>query len=70
MSKKILTVSFISLISLLILIVMLMSTDFALGAGATTYPWPSWRHDLSNTAAAPDSGYPTNQYRPLVGISL
>jgi outer membrane protein assembly factor BamB len=28
-------------------------------AGATTYPWLSWRHDLQNTGAAPDSGYPT-----------
>ncbi len=25
----------------------------------TNDPWPSWRHDLLNTAAAPDSGYPT-----------
>jgi outer membrane protein assembly factor BamB len=23
------------------------------------YGWPSWRHDLQNTGAAPDSGYPT-----------
>jgi outer membrane protein assembly factor BamB len=28
-------------------------------AEATDYPWPSWRHDLQNTGAAPDSGYPT-----------
>jgi len=28
-------------------------------AWATDYPWPSWRHDLQNTGAAPDSGYPT-----------
>jgi len=28
-------------------------------AGATDYPWPSWRHDLQNTGAVPDSGYPT-----------
>ena len=28
-------------------------------AGATDSPWPSWRHDLQNTGAAPDSGYPT-----------
>ena len=28
-------------------------------AGATNYPWLSWRHDLKNTGAAPDSGYPT-----------
>jgi outer membrane protein assembly factor BamB len=26
-------------------------------AGATD--WPSWRHDLQNTGAVPDSGYPT-----------
>jgi hypothetical protein len=26
-------------------------------AGATD--WPSWRRDLQNTGAAPDSGYPT-----------
>ncbi len=26
---------------------------------ATDNPWPSWRHDLQNTGAAPDSGYPT-----------
>ncbi len=32
----------------------------ALSAGETRYPWPSWRHDLLNTAAAPDSGYPTD----------
>ena len=29
-------------------------------AGATDYPWLSWRHDLQNTGAAPDSGYPTS----------
>jgi len=28
-------------------------------AGATENPWPSWRHDLQNTGAAPGSGYPT-----------
>jgi len=28
-------------------------------AGATDNPWPSWRHDLQNTGAAPGSGYPT-----------
>jgi len=28
-------------------------------AGATDNPWLSWRHDLQNTGAAPDSGYPT-----------
>lgn len=27
-------------------------------ACATNYPWLSWRHDLQNTAAAPDTGYP------------
>ena len=27
-------------------------------AGASD-SWPSWRHDLQNTGAAPDSGYPT-----------
>ena len=25
---------------------------------ATNYPWLSWRHDLQNTGAAPDFGYP------------
>ena len=25
---------------------------------ATDYPWPSFRHDLNNSAAAPDKGYP------------
>ena len=29
-------------------------------AQATTYPWLSWRHDLQNTGAVPDSGYPTS----------
>jgi len=28
------------------------------GAWATDYPWLSWRHDLQNTGAAPDFGYP------------
>ncbi len=27
-------------------------------ACATSHPWLSWRHDLQNTAAAPDRGYP------------
>ena len=29
-------------------------------ARATTYPWLSWRHDLQNTGAVPDRGYPTS----------
>ncbi len=59
MDKKSLASLFNSFIVLLVLIMMLVITDFALGDGVTTYPWPSFRHDLLNTAAAPDSGYPT-----------
>ena len=48
----------------LILTAVFMVTGFSAAvmtpeAGATTYPWLSWRHDLQNTGAAPDSGYPT-----------
>lgn len=39
---------------------MLVAPNSALSAGATTNPWTSFRHDLLNTAAAPDSGYPTS----------
>ncbi|MCK5010137.1 MAG: PQQ-like beta-propeller repeat protein, partial [Deltaproteobacteria bacterium] len=66
MSRKTLTFSFILFNVLLTLIVMLVTTDFAQGDGATSYPWPSWRHDLLNTAAAPDSGYPTTNPPPLL----
>lgn len=58
MSKKILTLSSISQITLLVLIIMLLITDSVLGTGATTFPWLSFRHDLLNTGAARDSGYP------------
>ncbi len=34
-------------------------------ARATTDPWLSWRHDLQNTAAVPDRGYPTSVKEPL-----
>ncbi|MFC1591548.1 PQQ-binding-like beta-propeller repeat protein [Thermodesulfobacteriota bacterium] len=30
-------------------------------AGATQYPWLSWRHDINNTGAAAGSGYPATQ---------
>ena len=65
MSKRFLAFPFI-LITLLTLIMMQMTTGFALGEGATSSPWPSWRHDLLNTAAAPDSGYPTTNPPPLL----
>ncbi len=32
---------------------------FADAASATEYPWASFRHDLNNSGAAVDSGYPT-----------
>ena len=47
------------LIRFLAVIVVVGISDSARGAGETTSPWPSWRHDLSNTGAAPDSDYPT-----------
>ncbi len=59
MNKKNLVHPVLSLIILITLTVMLVIPNHAFSAGATTYPWPSWRHDLSNTGAAPDSGYPT-----------
>ena len=39
-------------IVLLTAAVALVPLDRALGAGATTHAWPSFRHDLLNSAAA------------------
>ena len=55
MRKSIVTVSFMC-VGLVAMI--LPHTIFA--AGLTTYPWPSFRHDLLNTGAATGSGYPTS----------
>lgn len=60
MCKKLLTVVLISSFTLTILFTALLHTESARGDGATTYPWPSFRHDLLNTGAATDSGYPTS----------
>ena len=40
--------------------VICMPLDRALGTGSTIHPWPSFRHDLLNSGAATDSGYPTS----------
>jgi hypothetical protein len=40
-------------------VVICMPLDRALGTGSTIHPWPSFRHDLLNSGAATDSGYPT-----------
>lgn len=38
---------------------ILCSLIIAAGAMEINYPWPSWRHDLQDTGAVPDKGYPT-----------
>ncbi len=58
MSKKMQPTSFVLLLSLLISGAMLMTADNAFATGATTHAWPSFRHDLLNSGAAADSGYP------------
>ena len=54
--RKFLLISITALFIVTGLCVALLEPD----AGATEYPWLSWRHDLQNTGAAPDSGYPTS----------
>ncbi len=63
MSKKMQPTSFVLFLSLLITGAMLMTADNAFATGATTHAWPSFRHDLLNTGAATDSGYPTTNAR-------
>jgi outer membrane protein assembly factor BamB len=59
MNRKISLFCSIPIIALLTFLTLAMTMDFALGEGATNFPWPSFRRDLLNTAQAPDSGYPT-----------
>ena len=65
--RKFLLISVTALFVAVGLCAVLVAPD----AGATNYPWLSWRHDLQNTGAAPDTGYPTtanllwNQTQPL-----
>ena len=56
MSKKSVLL-YLSLIMLTAVITFIPS-DRACGTGLTIDPWPSFRHDLSNSGAATDSGYP------------
>ncbi len=58
MSKKSTTRFFLSLVALLTFAALLIPSGSVMGAGSTTYPWPSFRHDILCTGAAPDSGYP------------
>ena len=37
---------------------MLVTSSTVLATGPTTDPWPSFRHDLSNSGQATGSGYP------------
>ncbi len=57
MSKKTLTFPLISI--LLSVMVMLVTSNTGLAEGPTANSWASPRHDLLNTGAATDSGYPT-----------
>jgi hypothetical protein len=59
MSKKIIPFPNIVFIGFLTALLVVGVSHSVRGAGDTTYPWPSWRHDLSNSAAAPDSGFST-----------
>ena len=56
MSKKNLALPLISI--LLPLMMIFVTWECVLGTGPTTDPWPSFRHDLSNTGQATGSGYP------------
>ncbi len=51
MSKKTLAIP-------LVLVMLFVTWESALGTGPTTDPWPSFRHDLLNSGAATGSGYP------------
>ncbi len=61
MSKKTLALPLISV--LLTLMMIGMAWETALGEGFTNDPWPSFRHDLLNSGAATDSGYPTTNFK-------
>ena len=58
MSRKIVPISSPSLIALATVMLLLLTLHSASATGPTTHPWPSFRHDLLNSGAATDSGYP------------
>ena len=58
MSRKIVPISSPSLIALATVVLLLLTLNSASATGPTTNPWPSFRHDLLNSGAATDSGYP------------
>jgi outer membrane protein assembly factor BamB len=58
MSYKRVSLFFLSLIAFISLTMMLVIPHTTRADGPTIESWPSFRHDLSNTGAAPGSGYP------------
>ena len=58
MSKKIVPISYPSLIALVTVMLSLLTFNSASATGLTTDPWPSFRHDLSNSGVATGGGYP------------
>jgi outer membrane protein assembly factor BamB len=59
MSKKVVPIFSLSLITLATVMLLLLTYNSANATGPTTNPWPSFRHDLLNSGAATGSGYPT-----------
>ena len=58
MSKRRVPLFSLTLIVFTAVSLMLLAVRPSSAAGPTTNPWPSFRHDLLNSGAAPDSGYP------------
>ena len=58
MSNKKVPLFFLSLIAFTTATLVLLYVPSASAAGPTADPWPSFRHDLLNSGAATDSGYP------------
>ena len=58
MSRKIVPMSSLSLISFATVMLLLVTLNSASATSPTIHPWTSFRHDLLNSGAATDSGYP------------
>ena len=58
MSRKIVPMSSLSLISFATVMLLLVTLNSARATSPTIHPWTSFRHDLLNSGAATDSGYP------------
>jgi len=50
--------NFVALLFMCVGVAAMLLPQALFAAGSTTHAWPSFRHDLSNSAAATGSGYP------------